>query len=42
MTRAERVMYLAHIGPASSANTFFTEAMLGGDQVLEIGPAPLR
>ena len=32
MTRAERVLYLSHIGP-SEANSFFTEAKLPGDIV---------
>lgn len=35
MTRAERVLYLSHIGP-SEANSFFTEAKLPGDTVQEI------
>ena len=36
MTRAERVLYLSHIGPPGAANSFFSEAMLPGDIVSEI------
>lgn len=36
MTRAERVLYLSHIGPPESANSFFTEAQLPDDIVKEI------
>ena len=36
MTRAERVLYLSHIGPPDAANSFFTEARLPADIVQEI------
>ncbi|DBA81006.1 TPA: hypothetical protein ACH3X2_007212 [Trebouxia sp. C0005] len=36
MTRAERVLYLSHVGPAEAANSFFLEAMLPGDVVADI------
>ena len=36
MTRAERVLYLSHVGPAEAANSFFLEAMLPGDIVVDI------
>ncbi|DBB05516.1 TPA: hypothetical protein ACH3X1_012469 [Trebouxia sp. C0004] len=36
MTRAERVLYLSHVGPAEAANTFFLEAMLPNDVVADI------
>ena len=36
MTRAERVLYLSHVGSITDANSFFTEAMLPGDIVTEI------
>ena len=36
MTRAERVLYLSHVGSPNDANSFFTEAMLPGDIVTEI------
>ena len=36
MTRAERVLYLSHIGTPEAANSFFFEAMLPGDIVSEI------
>lgn len=36
MTRAERVLYLSHVGPAEAANSFFREAMLPNDTVVEV------
>jgi len=36
MTRAERVLYLSHVGPAEAANSFFLEAMLPGEIVADI------
>ncbi len=36
MTRAERVLYLSHVGPPETANSFFQEAMLPGDDVTDI------
>ncbi|DBB08139.1 TPA: hypothetical protein ACH3X3_008328 [Trebouxia sp. C0006] len=36
MTRAERVLYLSHVGPAEAANSFFLEAMLPGNIVANI------
>ena len=36
MTRAERVLYLSHVGPPEAANSFFTEAMLPGAVVTDI------
>jgi len=36
MTRAERVLYLSHVGPAEAANSFFLEAMLPEDVVKDI------
>lgn len=36
MTRAERVLYLSHVGPAEAANSFFREALLPNDTVVEV------
>ena len=36
MTRAERVLYLSHVGPPNAANSFFDEARLPDDPVVDI------
>lgn len=36
MTRAERVLYLSHVGPPEAANSFFTEARLPTDAVVDV------